>query len=376
MSGSNLDKKLNELQNMDPAELDGLDVEALEQEFGGTLGDAHGKRTPTIDDDAGAGAADDTGDDADAAGDTKAKTGQDDKKGAEPSDAQAAGEDGDDVDPDNSVVKTADGKHEIPYSVLQKARQSQRDAEVRAEQEKARADELQRELEESKNQSQQLEAKAGVDTTDGDAEGKVRLLTDDEKQKLRDEYPDDIADQIISQNGIIVAQQNQLDQMATSIKTLESDRTVGKARSVQEAIDSIPLLTELQADGGPMWDAACALDDKLRADPDWKDKTSQERFEEVAKRMEDQMRAYTGQKSPAGAPTKAKGTDVDKKVDQALAAADKKATPGSHSDLAGGEAPDQSEQARVEGLDSVQLETMFDGKSPEQIDAILARIGG
>lgn len=264
------------------------------------------------------------------------------------------------------VIKTRDGKHEIPYSVLE------------AERERVRK--LNRELEELRAERERIEEerKQQEQATTQDDPGKSAEKDTFDLEAYREEFGDEAAE-------AEKARREQLHEMRETQKRLEKELESNRAwreqqeakaketaqqeadrlqNEVNEAIDSIPELSAWMNEGDPMWDAAVALDNRLQNDPAFKDYTLKERFETVVERL-------TG-KQPAPKTTE----DLEKAADEKLAAkeAATRTAPNSLSDLPGGMPADQAESDTLERMTPSQLEAKLAKMSQSEIDEYLSRL--
>lgn len=298
----------------------------------------------------------------------------DDKGSAEPA---GGGEENGQNEPEK-VVKTRDGKHEIPYSVLESERKQRRELERRNQ-------ELEAERKAEREQQQSLEARLKALESRTQATADEAGLTDQQAtpgkdaahpfEHLRGEYPDEFVDTMEAQHKTISALQSRLDDVtqqvqAQTVQLQEQKQADADAvrDEVQEAIDANDTLRTWAQEQDPRWDAAVAVDTRLRQDPEWAHSPIAERFDKV-------VEILTGKSQPSQQetplPSKA---DTDKRVDEALANA-ANAGPRTHSDMPAGEAAAQSEQANAEQLSEYQLEQKLANMTPEQMDEYLARYG-
>ncbi|MDF0750286.1 hypothetical protein NLU14_08590 [Marinobacter sp. 71-i] len=287
----------------------------------------------------------------------------------EKKDDPAEGDDKDDdkaQDEPQSVIKTRDGKHEIPYSVLE------------AERERVRK--LNRELDELKAERERIEEerKQQEKANTQDDSGKSADKDTFDLEAYREEFGDEAAE-------AEKARREQLHEMRETQKRLEKELTDNRTwreqqeakaketaqqeadrlqNEVNEAIDSIPELSKWMNDEDPMWDAAVALDNRLQKDPAFKDYSLKDRFETVVQRL-------TG-KQPAPKTTE----DLEKAADEKLAAkeAATRTAPNSLSDLPGGMPADQAESDTLERMTPSQLEAKLAKMSQSEIDEYLSRL--
>lgn len=288
--------------------------------------------------------------DADAGDDTKKPGDADTDAKDTPADEKATQD-----DEPQRVIKTRDGKHEIPYSVLESERQKNA--------------ELQRKLDELKQRQQALGDKAPEKKPDQDT-GKSADKDDFDLEAFREEFGDEAAEAEVKRRIKVEALEKRQVQLEAELAENKKWREDQEAKSrqtaadqVNEAIDSIPTLRDWREKDDPMWHAAVALDQRLMDDPEFKDMSFQQRFEAVVQRL-------TGQKPK---PTE---KDLEKEVDTKLAEQEAAggSVPNSLSDIPGGVNTDQSESDTLERMTPTQLESKLEKMSPDELDAYLARL--
>lgn len=261
-------------------------------------------------------------------------------------------------------IQARDGVHTIPYAVLENTRQELGDTKSALDEAQRRNQELQ----------QQLAALQAGKPADQGQEGDRPVLPTDDKtgaidfDKLREEYPEEIVNALEASYTTIAALNQKVEKLDASIaeRAQAEEKTV--EQEIQDAIDRIPQLAEWQSSGSPMWDAAVAVDMKLRHDPEYANKSFHDRFCDVVKTL-------TG-KDPR---EQVKTTEQPSKeeLERRAAAVLEKAgtrTPHSLSDIPGGTAPAQNEREAVESLTVTQLESKFEKMTPQQIDEYLSRV--
>lgn len=314
-------------------------------------------------------AEDDTGtDDADTAtasddSDDKAKedagqTKADDDTAAADQDDTKAEDKGKQDDEPQRVVKTRDGKHEIPYSVLERERQ--------------RNLELQRRLDENERQMRELQNKAPEKKDDQDT-GQSADKDDFDLEAFREEFGDEAAEAEQKRRQKYADMEKRQAKLEQELEDNRKWRQQQEAKTKQdmeseinEAIDSIPELRGWRDDNDPMWEAAVALDNRLMKDPEFTDLSYRDRFVKVVERL-------TGRKA---SDTKTDDTSAQEALDKTLAEQEKSRgkAPSSLSDIPGGHAADQSEQDTLERMTTAQLERKFESMTPEQQSEYLARL--
>ena len=309
---------------------------------------------------------DEPGTDADAGGDTDtakvdgegdqaAADADADKTKTDPGDGQGEGE-----GESKQVIKTRDGKHEIPYSVLENERRRARDLEQRvAEQE--------RQLEEMKRAAAGAGKKG--DSTDTTDTGEGFDL-----EAMREEYGDDYVRPFEVLQRKIDAQNEELRQAREWRESQQKQAEQSIEDQVEEAIDLVfadarepgkpSIMRQWQESNIALWNAAAAMDATLREDPAWADKPLRERFEHIVTEL-------------GHAPRKAPPTDQNdeqKELDRKLAEKDRDRIPSSLSDLPGGDFPDQTLTETIDRMSPKELEAKLASMTQEQAEEFLARL--
>jgi hypothetical protein len=203
------------------------------------------------------------------------------------------------AEPNVDGVLTRDGKHFMPFRVLETARQSAASerqarelAEAAAREANERAQALQAELD-ARNAGQD---DAAADTAISDGIDDARLA------ELETDFPE-VAAQVKLTRALAAEVQNlrkQVAQAPAAAAAPAQDDTAAR-QSIQDEIDRHPLLAQWQAKGGRAWQEAVQLDNELRNDPAWKGKSAAERFGHVQKTLADEF----GIPIPAAAPAPA-----------------------------------------------------------------------
>lgn len=192
---------------------------------------------------------------------------------AEPTEGKVAG------------VLTKDGKHVMPFAVVQ-------DLRTRNSQLAEQLAEATRRLEE-----EAAARAAGTSTRESQAQAEAAALQFTEEE-LADLEAIPAAAKLVQG---VKALQARLEQVASSA-------TQSAGNSVQDAIDQNTLLVRWQAKGGALWDEAVALDEQLRADPSWAGKSMADRFAEVQARIATEYGIAIPPTTPSGATAPAPTT--------------------------------------------------------------------
>lgn len=259
--------------------------------------------------------------------------------------------------PKPQVLVTRDGKHEIPYSVL--------------EHERNRSRELQRELDAIKAEkaSQALQK---PEAAPQDEPGTSTDMDEESLAAFREEFGDEAADAEIKRRAHysnLEKRQKDLEKDLQEQKKWREDQEAKSQQTVlseiNEAIDSIPELRNWRDESDPMWDAAVALDNRLQNDPKFTGLSFRERFGVVVERL-------TGRKSQNSNTPSAEEL-LEQKLKQKEQSASR-STPSTLSDLPGGQMPDQSVTDTLERLTPSQLEAKFATMTDDQQNEYLSKL--
>lgn len=184
------------------------------------------------------------------------------------------------------VVMAKNGQHTIPYEVLEQARNETkqlREQLAQAQQAQAERDKLQALLE-----------KNGIDpSVDPDD------ISQEELEQLAQDYPD--------LGKSIAAIARKLQKLEPQAAPQQAQPTANPAR---DAMQTIPDLVAWRDGDQDRFEMALTIDDKLRVDPAWSDKSLEARFAEVARRTK---LAFGDEVAPP--PAKAPSKDADKPAD-------------------------------------------------------------
>lgn len=280
-------------------------------------------------------------------------------------DKQGQTDQGQTTDDDAAGVATKDGKHVIPFSVLQNAR----DRAARAEQ---LLEEAQASLESLKQQSQS--GSQGAKEGEGartDQSDKASDLSPEDLEALKEDFPT-VYKALTATMAQAKALEAQLKPVAEKVHTDEARQARSEAENVQEAIDSIPKLAHIQSAKGDAWALAKQFDATLRTNPAWADKPLAERFGKVAEMVESAI-------GPIELPTKT-SLSPEELAQAARAKAQQAArarhadVPTSLSEFPAGKAAAQSEREAVEQLSHQQLADKLGRMSADEQDAYFATL--
>lgn len=275
---------------------------------------------------------------------------------------------------DPEGVLTRDGKHVIPYQVLESERKARQELAAQTETLTAEVKRL-------------TDAAAAQGTTALAAgEGKEKpaaavgdqALPADVKAKvdqLREDFGDDFADTWLD-NWRTKAE---LAAVTNWIKTVESERATAESTtrkteedSIQEAIDGVPLLAEWQADKEHQewYGAANEMHQMLmKSSAAYKAMPWAQRMEILPVKVEAVYGASPHSARKTGA------ADATKSAADAIKGAALR-RPASMSDIPGGEAPAASEAERLEAMTAPQLQATIEGMAAKGGDKLESFLRG
>ena len=272
--------------------------------------------------------------------------------GAEPAEGVAS-----DTEP-QKVVLARDGKHVIPYHVLER----ERDRALRAEQTaQALADEIKR------LQDGHSEVAAQPDA----------VLSAEELADLEIDQPA-VAKAIRGQMAMIEELKGRLTALARERDVDVARQQAATQDDVSAAIAGNAQLSAWQQAAGRdenpdprLWNRAADVDAQLRADPEWAERSLEDRFAKVV----EIVRVMSGMPpTEAQVSTQTAQPDLKQVADAKLKAATSAQVPMSLSDIPGGVPPAQSDMELLENASPVALGQKFMAMTPDQIESYLARL--
>lgn len=251
-------------------------------------------------------------------------------------------------------ILARDGKHVIPYDVLEAERTGRQRVEQEAFLLKQQLAEEQRKIDLLTSQIKQ----AGM-TPDPLPED--TRISDEQIARIKEEYPE-VA-------NALTLMARKYDYLQARIQEAQQ---VPQENPVVQAMNAVPDLVVWQRSDPDKFAVAIHLDEKLQTDPAWKDKPLTERFAEVARRT----RAAYGEVSPEPVAEQDKNQKVLAAVADKVAKADAAAAlPDSPSDVGNTAAVPQDKFAQLLGASYADAEAVMSGMSDADIDAILEKLG-
>ncbi len=259
-------------------------------------------------------------------------------------------------------VLARDGKHVLPYTVLEDSRNTIQTQAQRI-----------RELEES-NRTLAARGDAAAQAqqpiiADARSKSELGVLTDEELANLKSELPEHIYNAFAKQNETLSAIVNER-------QAVIANREQQEALQVQAAIDGNVTLAKWQnayvANTDPHTFArAVSIDNAIKDLPQYAKMSLVERYADVVAMVEGKPLPSTLPRAAApGTPTLTARADAI--LERARAKADQP-QPFSHSDVPGGTPAAQSDAQLLDSMSTMDVEKLFAGKTDAQINALLAK---
>lgn len=278
------------------------------------------------------------------------------------------------VDANNSQIMGKDGKHNIPYQVLERARQQGTDSQSRLKELEGEVADYKGKYEQT-SQKQELFAKqleaAGIDPEKLPEE----VLNDPEAmQRIKDELPGEAGQILEALVGRLNAQpQNQAPQHEQAPAQAE-----GQQHPVDAALasDGLKELNGWQQGDQNRWDMALVIDKQLQNDPAFSQLPMDQRFAEVQRRTKaafgdpiqegiNQELANQGQREQAA---KQQGLPAAQQPPQAI--------PNSPSEISGGGGNAPTGHQALAEQDPMAMEAAMGNMTEAQLEAFLEEAGG
>lgn len=254
---------------------------------------------------------------------------------------------------EEAPVLSADGKHQIPYSVLRRERDARRNME-------AENAALQQQIEALKQQ------KPGEATQVTD----VPIMDDAELNALAEEFPElaKVTAATRSENmrlrQELESTKNRVETMVSQWEKEQQAKQQAEVEKVNSEIDANPVLRYLRAEGDEsLWKAAVEIDQRLQNSPAWAGKSIGERFAKVVERLEEDfgpVQVPAEYQSPARKP--AVKTAPKKPIEDD----EDELTINTLSDLKGGSSPESS-GINADNLTAADIGNIFLKMDPSQL---------
>ncbi|MGG6129360.1 hypothetical protein ACQSGE_23245 [Salmonella enterica] len=266
----------------------------------------------------------------------------------------AGTEEGEQSQEDVKGVLTRDGKHVIPYDVLEAERTGRQRVEQEAFLLKQQLAEEQRKIDLLTSQIKQ----AGMTPDPLPEEARI---SDEQIAKIREEYPE-VANALTLMSRKYDYLQGQIQARQTQPAPQDDPATL--------ALNATPDLVDWQRSDPDKFAIAVHLDEKLQNDPAWKDKPLTERFAEVARRT----RIAYGEAPPEPVVEQNKNKEVLAAAADKVAKADAAAAlPDSPSDVGNTAAVPQDKFERLLGATYAEAAELMSTMSDDDINAALQK---
>ena len=247
------------------------------------------------------------------------------------------------------VLKSKDGKHEIPYSVL--------------EQERKNNEELKRLNKELLEQKEELQNKAQANESSL-SNVKARLEAEGMDVETMLSNPDDISEAQLEElelehgevlgkaiRQLVNSQKSQQAPVQSSPEPEPAQAT--EPQAVDRAISENSDLSDWQKNDPDRWAEAIRIDNELRADPRWDGKSLKERLTEVAIK------------------TKASFGDSAEERAQKIIDKTQQPAPESLSDIGHSPTKVKSTAESFEGMNAEQIETRMQSMNATELSSVL-----
>lgn len=252
-----------------------------------------------------------------------------------------------DKEPDGILTK--DGKHVISYDVLKAERQQRQEALREAEA-------LRAEIERLKSQPEVID------------QGALNTMSEEQLAELREYFPEQY-EALVAQQQAVLATQQKLAQFEQREIERQAEARRQVALTVQEEIDSNPILSHWQNNNPEIFEKCIDMDNILRTDPVTSNLSLSERFAKVAAAM---SQVYG---NPVPAAPQVAQSETTAKTATVSQKAPAKPPINSLSDLSGGVAAEASEAQRLEDSSSAEIGDRFMKMTEDQRQAFLNSLG-
>lgn len=279
----------------------------------------------------------------------------------EPTEADAAG------------VATKDGKHVIPYSVLQSEREQKAAANRALVEMQERVVTLEKSLSAVANGANTgAAARAAAAVTAETSE-----MSDADLEALKEDFPT-VYKALKATQAHAATLEAQIREQAGFKQEVEAASQRNVEETIQDVIDSNPKLAHIQANDADAFALASQLDDTLKANPKWAGRPMSERFAKVIEMVEQANGAITvpgGTSKQQNAPTAADLKKAALATATATVKADQSIVPTSLSEFPSGDHAAQDEQEALEQLSVFGLAAKLGKMTPAQQEAYFATLG-
>jgi hypothetical protein len=253
-------------------------------------------------------------------------------------------------DEKGKAIESKSGGHTIPYSVLEAEREANKQLREQLENSTNQYTQLSQKYESNEqaivNVKTQLEAK-GLDTNS--MFQNPDEISDADWKELEEDY----GAMGKMMKTLVANQQAMASQIPESQKSQPVDQ---QANPVISAIEANSDLSSWQKTDPDRWTHVIQMDEKLKADPQWNNKSLEERFDQAAK--------LTKTAFGDNLTTQDRANKIIQERTQA--------SPDSLTDIGGGPTGTKSDVEALSSMTAEQIESHMESMSTSQIDAMFA----
>ena len=269
--------------------------------------------------------------------------------------AQAQGSEGQEIDPSKAEVRTRDGKHSIPYSVLQRARD-----EANAERQAREA------LEAKLAELQQNGISVGTQNAATDPVAVADVIDAERLEALREEAPElaSMIEALATSAKAAEARAAAAERTAQEAQQRDQARSAAAAQDmVEQAVSNSPKLLWTRSEKPEVYNRIVDYDNFLRTSEDG-------RKLDLPTRLAKAISMYEAVNGAIEVPGSARPTPkpAPKVAEPAFR------VPSTLSDMPGGSAPAKSDAEQIGDLSGIDLTMMLSKMSEAEQTAFLARV--
>ena len=261
---------------------------------------------------------------------------------------------------DAKFVTSKDGKHTIPYEVLENARSRARDAGQKVEEFQTKAERAQTELEEAKRENDAL--KQQLQRNSIEPEKPLDQIELDPESLEEWGSAGKVLQALYAQNQAMASQMQEIKQ-AQVIPTQDESPV---DRAVRENAD----LSSWANTDVDRWETALSVDSKLQSDPVWQDKPIPERFAEVVRRTKAVFGEFESKSNSS-----ATAANIQAQAKAKLEEAANNQIPQSLTDIGKTPEAEKTKLQLYEGMDVADVAADMENLSDAQLEELLADLG-
>ena len=257
-------------------------------------------------------------------------------------------------------IATKSGKGIIPYNVLATERERRQQAEQALQQMQQRLNDMTQQTAGARQEASEVQ------------------FSDEDLAQISEDFP-----AVGKLFNALQAKLSATEARLQQIQDIESQRIEAEQatqrRAVNEAMDDNPALLFWRDKEPALFDEAVRIDAQLQTNPRFSHLTLSDRFAKVVNAMEaiygpTELPAEYQTRAVAQTPAKPQVSEKElaERAKEVVAKASSTGRPRTLSDMPGGVAPISDDQ-KMESMNTSELADMFANKSPDEINALLAR---